>query len=359
MSRSAPASPRARSICISPTRRRCSRNWCARSWCRVVGALETCARRPACRCARSSSRSIETVRARDLRHAPQATCIRLMISEGPRFPQLAEFYYREVLARADRGAARMLLQRAFERGELAERRVGALSATARRARHRRHHLERAVRAFRAARRRARMMRAHFDHLVRPGEGVMSAAIARLCAVLRCSRWRSRPATTPTTVYQGWVEANLIFVAPDEVGRVQTLSVREGDTVKTGEPLFTVDDELQHADVAQVKAALTNAQQTFDRAPTACQDRRRHAEGFRRGAGGAARCAGAAQLVADAAGAAQRLQPGRRHRAAGLFPPRRDGAGRPAGARAAAAGQHQGALLRAGGGAAARSPTATR
>jgi HlyD family secretion protein len=66
-------------------------------------------------------------------------------------------------------------------------------------------------------------------------------------------------------YQGWIEANLIFVAPDEVGRVQTLSVREGDTVKTGEPLFTVDDDLQEADLAQVKASLTNAQQSFDRA----------------------------------------------------------------------------------------------
>jgi len=66
-------------------------------------------------------------------------------------------------------------------------------------------------------------------------------------------------------YQGWIEANLIFVAPDEVGRVQTLSVREGDTVKTSQPLFTVDDDLQQADLAQVKAALINAQQTFDRA----------------------------------------------------------------------------------------------
>jgi HlyD family secretion protein len=66
-------------------------------------------------------------------------------------------------------------------------------------------------------------------------------------------------------YQGWVEANLIFVAPDEVGRVKTLSVQEGDTVKTGEPLFTVDDDLQQADFAQIKAALVNAQQTFDRA----------------------------------------------------------------------------------------------
>jgi HlyD family secretion protein len=68
-----------------------------------------------------------------------------------------------------------------------------------------------------------------------------------------------------STYQGWIEANLIFVAPDEVGRVQTLAVKEGDVVKVGEPLFTVDDDLQQADLAQVKASLTNAQQTYDRA----------------------------------------------------------------------------------------------
>jgi HlyD family secretion protein len=39
------------------------------------------------------------------------------------------------------------------------------------------------------------------------------------------------------VYQGWIEADVIFVAPEEVGRVQALSVREGDTVKIGDPLF--------------------------------------------------------------------------------------------------------------------------
>jgi hypothetical protein len=43
--------------------------------------------------------------------------IRLIISEGPRFPKLAEFYYREVLSRA-LGAVRALLRRAVERGEL-------------------------------------------------------------------------------------------------------------------------------------------------------------------------------------------------------------------------------------------------
>src|SRR5262249_28218373 len=66
-------------------------------------------------------------------------------------------------------------------------------------------------------------------------------------------------------WQGWVEANLIFVAPDEVGRVQTLSVREGDAVKAGDPLFTVDDDLQRADVAQNNATVVNAKQALDRA----------------------------------------------------------------------------------------------
>ena len=107
------------------------------------------------------------------------------------------------------------------------------------------------------------------------------------------------------VYQGWIEADLIFVAPDEVGRVQTLSVREGDTVKTGELLFTVDDDLQQADLAQVKASLTNAQQTFDRA-SQLEKRRRDAEGLRCRGSGAARRAGAVQLRADPARAPQRV-----------------------------------------------------
>jgi HlyD family secretion protein len=86
-----------------------------------------------------------------------------------------------------------------------------------------------------------------------------SGIAGLCALLLAS------CNTRTDAYQGWIEANLIFVAPDEVGRVQTLSVREGDVVKAGDALFTVDDDLQVADLAQVTASLTNAQQTFDRA----------------------------------------------------------------------------------------------
>jgi HlyD family secretion protein len=66
-------------------------------------------------------------------------------------------------------------------------------------------------------------------------------------------------------YQGWIEADLIFVSPDETGRVETLSVREGDMVEKGVPLFTVDPDLQQADVDMAKASVTNATQAYERA----------------------------------------------------------------------------------------------
>ena len=69
----------------------------------------------------------------------------------------------------------------------------------------------------------------------------------------------------TQTFQGWVEADLIFVSPDEAGRIETLSVREGDAVAAGAPLFTVDADLQLADVAVNQAALPNARRAFDRA----------------------------------------------------------------------------------------------
>lgn len=65
--------------------------------------------------------------------------------------------------------------------------------------------------------------------------------------------------------QGWVEAEMVFVSPDEQGRVETLKVREGDRVEKGALLFTVDDDLQEADVVVKKATLISAQQAFDRA----------------------------------------------------------------------------------------------
>ena len=82
--------------------------------------------------------------------------------------------------------------------------------------------------------------------------------AALLALAGCSRNNDR-------VLQGWVEAELIFVSPDEQGRVETLKVREGDQVQKGDVLFTVDDDLQKADVVVRNTAVINAQQSFDRA----------------------------------------------------------------------------------------------
>ena len=68
-------------------------------------------------------------------------------------------------------------------------------------------------------------------------------------------------------FQGWIEAELIFVGPDESGRIETLTVREGDQVELRQLLFTLDTELQAADVAMREAEVKNAQQAYDRAAT--------------------------------------------------------------------------------------------
>jgi HlyD family secretion protein len=66
-------------------------------------------------------------------------------------------------------------------------------------------------------------------------------------------------------FQGWMEAYLVFVGPDEAGRVEALNGREGDMIETGAPLFTVDTDLQRADLMLNEASLKNARQAFDRA----------------------------------------------------------------------------------------------
>ena len=54
---------------------------------------------------------------REIYETRRKDVIRLMISEGRRFPKLAEFYYREVLSRIV-AAVRALLKRAAARGEV-------------------------------------------------------------------------------------------------------------------------------------------------------------------------------------------------------------------------------------------------
>jgi hypothetical protein len=55
--------------------------------------------------------------AREVFETRRKDVIRLVLTEGSRFPKLAEFYYREIIARV-LPAVRALLRRAVERGEL-------------------------------------------------------------------------------------------------------------------------------------------------------------------------------------------------------------------------------------------------
>ncbi|ABD08363.1 putative efflux protein [Rhodopseudomonas palustris HaA2] len=86
----------------------------------------------------------------------------------------------------------------------------------------------------------------------------AAAFALLFALAGCG-------PKPDPGYQGWVEADLIFVGPDESGRITRLTVREGDETRKGDLIYTLDDDLQQADLNQNNATLANARQSFDRA----------------------------------------------------------------------------------------------
>ena len=70
--------------------------------------------------------------------------------------------------------------------------------------------------------------------------------------------------------QGWIEADFVFVGPDEAGRVEALHVREGDTIAAGAPLFAVDADLQEADVHTASAQVAEARARLARLESAQQ-----------------------------------------------------------------------------------------
>src|SRR5262249_14535344 len=128
----------------------------------------------------------------------------------------------------DPGDARAVAPRYRARGAQ-ERGHSPFPAAARRARSRRDHLERLVRSLGAA--RCACADARPSRLAVPGgqamRGARNAAVIGLLAAVLMLAGCDRAAEG---VYQGWVEADLVFVGPDETGRIETLSVREGDTV---------------------------------------------------------------------------------------------------------------------------------
>src|SRR5690606_167853 len=59
-------------------------------------------------------------------------------------------------------------------------------------------------------------------------------------------------------FQGYVEAQLLLVGPEESGRLVALAVEEGDAVQAGALLFELDPATQRAEVAAAQARLAQA-----------------------------------------------------------------------------------------------------
>jgi hypothetical protein len=81
----------------------------------VVGALEQASHADVP--LRQVTDQLIEVFVREIFETRRKDVIRLVLTEGPRFPKLAEFYHREVISRAMQ-AIRVILRRAHERGEL-------------------------------------------------------------------------------------------------------------------------------------------------------------------------------------------------------------------------------------------------
>jgi HlyD family secretion protein len=60
-------------------------------------------------------------------------------------------------------------------------------------------------------------------------------------------------------FPGYMEADLVLVGSEQGGRVETLSVEEGDHVTKGAPIFTLESKAEEAGVAAARSRLSEAE----------------------------------------------------------------------------------------------------
>ncbi|CDZ70367.1 Secretion protein HlyD family protein [Neorhizobium galegae bv. orientalis] len=71
------------------------------------------------------------------------------------------------------------------------------------------------------------------------------------------------ADKPPRPYQGWVEADTLFIGAETAGRLTKLDVAEGQATEAGAPLFKLDSLSEEAAVAAASAALAQSQAALD------------------------------------------------------------------------------------------------
>jgi multidrug efflux pump subunit AcrA (membrane-fusion protein) len=84
--------------------------------------------------------------------------------------------------------------------------------------------------------------------------------------------------SPQDRFQGYVEGEFVYVASPLAGQLDSLQVRRGDQVKTGDPLFALDETAEKAALDMARAALvlseaefTRQERLFRMGPAAAQD----------------------------------------------------------------------------------------
>lgn len=71
-------------------------------------------------------------------------------------------------------------------------------------------------------------------------------------------------------WQGWVEADMMFIGAEDSGRLVELPVTEGQSVRTGDQLFAIEASTQQADLESAQAALAQATARLQRVVAAQQ-----------------------------------------------------------------------------------------
>ena len=84
-----------------------------------------------------------------------------------------------------------------------------------------------------------------------------ACLLALLAVVSCDK------PPDTGAFQGYVDAEFLRMAAPEGGWVTAVSVTKGERVTADTLLFTLDDTLQRAAVAQARASLAQARSSLD------------------------------------------------------------------------------------------------
>jgi HlyD family secretion protein len=98
----------------------------------------------------------------------------------------------------------------------------------------------------------------------------AGAVALLAGLGAFGVWYGAREPMLPSGYQGYVEGNLVFMAPEEGGRITALAVETGERVAEGAPLFELDAAVQKAQRLESEARLRQAQAQLDNLRAALQ-----------------------------------------------------------------------------------------